>query len=99
MNSEYNELLDKIKVAVFNPQNIHIADERRVACIFYNLFKQKGPVYADGFQASEFTDALPHYYSKNSKAMIRNIIEEAELEKHISIIHDVDTTKRSEYLA
>lgn len=75
MNAEYNELLDKIKAAVFNPQHIGVSDKRRVACIFYDLFKQKGPNYADGFQTSEFIDALPSNYSESTKETILNIIE------------------------
>lgn len=75
MNSAQNELLTKIKGAVFNSQHLHVADKRRVACIFYNPFKQNGPNYSDGFQASEFIDALPPNYSEITKQRILDIME------------------------
>jgi hypothetical protein len=75
LNSTSNEILKKIKLAVFNPQYIHIADERRVACIFYNSFKQNGPNYPDAFRPSLITEALPPGYSEDTKKRIRDIAE------------------------
>jgi hypothetical protein len=75
MNSAENELLNKIIAAVSNPEHIGVDDKRRVACIFYKLFKQKGPIYADTFDTPLILDALPSNYSESTKETILNIIE------------------------
>lgn len=64
-----NKLLDEIELAVSNKAHLHVEDKRRIACIFFKLFK-------DGkFNLGEVestVDALPEY-SKSSKDIINEI--------------------------
>ena len=64
-----NRLLDEIELAVSNKAHLHVEDKRRIACIFFKLFK-------DGrFDLGEVegtVEALPEY-SKFSKDIINEI--------------------------
>lgn len=72
MNSSQNEIVDKIKFAVKNPTTIHIYDEQRVACIFYNSFKTEEVAY-DPHNIGAIINALPSNYSEYTKERIRDI--------------------------
>jgi hypothetical protein len=61
MNSAENVLLNKFKDAVRNHEQIHVLDERRVVCIFYNLFKQNGRL--DVEEIDRVIKGLPSEYS------------------------------------
>jgi DeoR/GlpR family transcriptional regulator of sugar metabolism len=64
-----NELLDEIELAVSNKAHLHVEDKRRIACIFFKLFK-------DGkfnlCEVERTVEALPEY-SKSSKDIINEI--------------------------
>ena len=64
-----NELLDEIELPISNKTHLHVEDKRRIACIFFKLFK-------DGkFNLGEVertVEALPEY-SKSSKDIINEI--------------------------
>jgi hypothetical protein len=64
-----NELLDEIELAVSNKAHLHVEDKRRVACIFFKLFK-------DGkfnlVEVERTVEALPEY-SESSKDTINQI--------------------------
>jgi hypothetical protein len=66
-----NELLNKIKEVVRNPPTIHILDQRRVACIFYNLFKENGRI--DLGDIDMIMSGLPYEYSEYTKETIHDI--------------------------
>jgi hypothetical protein len=64
-----NELLDEIELAVSNKAHLHVEDKKRIACIFFKLFKE------GKFNLREVertVEALPQY-SKSSKDMINEI--------------------------
>jgi len=64
-----DELVDEIELAVSNKAYLHVEDKRRIACIFFKLFK-------DGkFNLGEVertVEALSEY-SKSSKDIINEI--------------------------
>jgi hypothetical protein len=62
-----NELVDEIELAVSNKAHLHVEDKRRIACIFFKLFK-------DGkfnlCEVERTVQALPEY--KSSKDIIND---------------------------
>lgn len=64
-----NELLDEIELAVSNKAHLHVEDRRRIACIFYKLFKDEKFNLAE---VERTVDALSEY-SKSSKDTINEI--------------------------
>lgn len=72
--AEQKEIVNKIKFAVKNPTTIHILDEQRVACIFYNSFKTEEVAY-DSHNIGAIINALPSSYSEYTKGRIRDIAQ------------------------
>jgi hypothetical protein len=71
MNSAENVLLNKIKDAVRNHEQIHVLDARRVVCIFYNSLQQNGRIDLDDID--KIINGLPSDYSEYTKETIHDI--------------------------
>jgi hypothetical protein len=70
-----NELLDEIELAVSNKAHLHVEDKRRIACIFFKLFKDGRFKLAD---VERTVEGLPEY-SKSSKDTINQIASTIEM--------------------
>ena len=64
-----NELLDEIELAVSNKAHLHVEDKRRIACMFFKLFKE-GKFNLG--EVEKIIEVLPEY-SKSSKDIINEI--------------------------
>ncbi len=81
MNDFQHEILNKIENAVINPAIMPIADERRVACILYDLIKREAR-RTDLGDLDKMIEDLPPKYSESTKDRIHQILYVVELLTH-----------------
>jgi hypothetical protein len=80
LNDSQQKILNEIIKRVYNPTTLHVVDEQRVACLFYDLLKQNKKSDLDDI--GPILDGLPSDYPDYTRYGTRDIAYVIELLTH-----------------